>query len=459
MPEEFDDLLQAELNAQTNSPLHLYRIQIDSDPNNDLFLTDWMTSLSHLGQTYTAFPIVRSNISQNSEGRLDALQLSVSNANRAIQYFVEQNNALRGKRVTIRRTTLTQINNPTGYLEAVYYVDSVSCNDRVVTFNLSNRLDVLQVRLPKRLYLRDLCPWTFKGMGCWRQSGSSFVQPTGWSDTGSLYSPEVSAGYWGTSAHAPINNGTFTYNGKAVYQLEPEGTSRQDTLTKLLVGTAVEGTDVTLTLYDARDEITFQHGTGEDCLNLTGNSDYTIDSKNKYLKLRRVGNQWVELTRGNVSARSSAYAIFKPTRIYGVDMATGWCKLQIKCDAPAAITSATLILSSSGSSSSEALSLALNPATISPAYQIFTYNLADFNQIGGGLNFSNGINYCELAMNFNATWQAGWPAIVNWYWKTLQLGPVASTGCDKRLDTCRLHNNQARYGGFPNVPEWRNTRV
>lgn len=175
---ETDSSFIEQKNAKTNLPVWLYRVEILGD--DDLYFAEYdedipfweLNSSVYTTRTYLAFPIRHSGISENTEGQIDQLTLSIGNVSREIQDFIEEHAGLRGNKVTIwkvYRENCADGSSPsqTAYVQAVYYIDSVVCNERQVDFTLSSKLDVDRVSIPLRIVTRDYCPWVYKGYGCW----------------------------------------------------------------------------------------------------------------------------------------------------------------------------------------------------------------------------------------------------------------------------------------------------
>jgi len=167
-------------NAETNAPIWLYRVNISDTPEvtgeDDLFLAEWSEDIeffkdTNTAQTYTAFPMRHRGISQNAEGQIDTLEVAVANVNRIFQFYLEERDGLRDRKVTIRQVFLSQLADSTAYIEDVFHIDSVSADQQVAVFNLLPRFNLLDIHLPKRRFLRDGCAWRYKGEGCWESDG------------------------------------------------------------------------------------------------------------------------------------------------------------------------------------------------------------------------------------------------------------------------------------------------
>ncbi|NQU44507.1 hypothetical protein HQ520_14545 [bacterium] len=179
-----DAFLEAK-NAATNAPIWLYRIQIDDTPANDLFLAEDAADVAYFkdtstAQTYTAFPITHGGISSNLDGEVDQLTVSVANVSLLIQAYLEQNNGLRGNKVTVRLVFRDGLADYTAYIESIFYVDSASATAESVSFVLTSKMDLLNTTLPRRTYADRRCQWHYKGLGCWLDDDAgNYSAPTG----------------------------------------------------------------------------------------------------------------------------------------------------------------------------------------------------------------------------------------------------------------------------------------
>lgn len=195
MPRETSSNFVAEKNAETNEPIWLYRIGVSDTPEvsgeSDLFYTNQPFPVEYFKtdagidtpQTYEPAPIKHSGIGANMQGTIDSVTLTLSNVTRQAEAFIEARDALRGRRVTIRQIFRDELDDPQAYVEEVYYVDSVPGSDpREAKFRLTTKMDVLNVRVPRRRYLRNYCQAIYKGAGCWLDDGDgTFSMPSGFS--------------------------------------------------------------------------------------------------------------------------------------------------------------------------------------------------------------------------------------------------------------------------------------
>jgi len=195
MPKDTDLSFVKEKNKDQNEPIWLYRVAIDDNINNDLFVAESDENINYYKdvntpQIYTAIPIQHDNITENTKGQIDTVNISWGNASSEIIAFVENYNGLRGCKVTSRqvfRKHLADSEEPNynAYLEYIFYIDSCIINNQDVTFSLTSGLDVLETQLPKFTYSRDRCQFPYKGYGCWLidenifKSPIGFIEPTG----------------------------------------------------------------------------------------------------------------------------------------------------------------------------------------------------------------------------------------------------------------------------------------
>lgn len=187
-------------NAETNKPIRLYRINISDTPEvtgeDDLYLAEYDADVNYFkdtstAQTYTVFPLHAKGIDENATGHLSGLNISIANASREIQAFLELRDGLRGRKVTIRQVFADFLADSTAYIEDIYYIDSVTSNEAVVQFKLVTKLDVMELELPRRRYSRNHCQWVYKASGCWPATGSggALEEPDDWHTTGAPLVP------------------------------------------------------------------------------------------------------------------------------------------------------------------------------------------------------------------------------------------------------------------------------
>lgn len=138
---------------------------------------------------YIAAPIFESDFEQNTTGTLPTVKLTLAVAEEGIPLLTELKQKmfaikdLTGAKVTRIKTCLKfldrgnfldQITNeeidpdPSAIISKdVFYIDRKSSEStQVLQYELASILDVVGVKLPKRLVVSDRCPWTYRCEGC-----------------------------------------------------------------------------------------------------------------------------------------------------------------------------------------------------------------------------------------------------------------------------------------------------
>ena len=173
-------------------PFWLYRINISDTPEAsgeaDLFLAGQPVDIdyyrtdsgSDYAQTYQASGVKNSGFSQNLDGKIDGTKLTLSNISKEMQYYLDQRDGLRKRKVTIRLVDRTMLDDPAAYSEYVYYVDSAASNTGTISLVLKSRFDILRVKIPRRIVTKNYCSWCYKKEGCWPGDGAGGFTPPTW---------------------------------------------------------------------------------------------------------------------------------------------------------------------------------------------------------------------------------------------------------------------------------------
>lgn len=158
---------KSEKNSPNNKPIFLYTVY-DYDGATDLFFAEYDANVTFDSQLYTATPIQHDFVGENSQGEIDSIQVTISNANRVLQSYLE-NYDFRGIKVKITIVWSNQLADPTTKIEDTFYIDTYTATQEAVTFTLTSKFDLLDVQLPFGKYLRNTCRWLplgFKGTEC-----------------------------------------------------------------------------------------------------------------------------------------------------------------------------------------------------------------------------------------------------------------------------------------------------
>jgi lambda family phage minor tail protein L len=169
MPKTPSTGFKTEKNKEESSSLvHLY--EFEYEPDEWLYLCDYDQDVtfpaSSGGQLYTTFPITHDQLSENREGQVDQLQVSVANADRVIGGYVELYDGFRGNRLNIKTVFIGLLDDADAYIEDKYTIDSAIVSEGQCSFTCTSRLDVMDVQIPNRRFL-NYCAWlVFKGPEC-----------------------------------------------------------------------------------------------------------------------------------------------------------------------------------------------------------------------------------------------------------------------------------------------------
>lgn len=176
MPRNVTDIFKQEKNKRENTPIYLYTIY-DYDGSSDLHFAEYDSNVIYGGIEYQKFPITHEYISENIEGEIDSVKITVCNISRLIQAYLEQYN-FRNKKVRILMVWANQLSDPDAYIEDIYYIDSYTADQKDVAFTLKSKFDVLEVTLPARKYSRNYCGWKFKSAECGYSGGETECNKT-----------------------------------------------------------------------------------------------------------------------------------------------------------------------------------------------------------------------------------------------------------------------------------------
>jgi len=153
-------------------PIKLFEIQYaDSDAskvhwaawneNIDFFLPGTATP-----QTYTAAPLEISDMAYTKIDRNPTMSLKISNVDRSIIAYLEQNDALRGRVVVTVDVFQDLLHDSDAYIKEKYYVDGATTSKNSAQLELVPKSTIYNITIPKRVYRRNQCQWSFKSEQC-----------------------------------------------------------------------------------------------------------------------------------------------------------------------------------------------------------------------------------------------------------------------------------------------------
>lgn len=116
------------------------------------------------GREYIAFPF---DISESTEdGReIPAVTLKISNVSQAIQPYLEQSGGGVGAEVTVRIVHSDHLDNLNAEIEETFICQSCHVDANWISFSLGPG-DPATIRRPERRYLKNFCPYPYKGLEC-----------------------------------------------------------------------------------------------------------------------------------------------------------------------------------------------------------------------------------------------------------------------------------------------------
>ena len=163
---------KTEKNKQENAPIFLYEIYDYDGQGHDLPFAEYPTNITFNGIEYIAFPITFETISEQTGAAIDEIKIILANISRLIQSYLEQYD-FRGKKVRILQIFYATKDDPTAYVDYVFYIDRYDADRNNVTFYLSSKTNVRGVKIPLRTVLRNRCQWDFKSPECGYNNGVS----------------------------------------------------------------------------------------------------------------------------------------------------------------------------------------------------------------------------------------------------------------------------------------------
>ena len=156
-----DTQIKENLNSEEVQTIFLYEVEYDT--GLFLYFASWDVDVTYQGKVYQATAIKHSEISQEADGKISDLNLTVGNADRLIQFYIV-NYDLLGKYVTVKQIFPASGSN--GCISTRFKIKSVYAKKDHAVFTLSLGLDFLKLKVPSRIMMRDYCLWRFKDSNC-----------------------------------------------------------------------------------------------------------------------------------------------------------------------------------------------------------------------------------------------------------------------------------------------------
>ena len=123
---------------------------------------------------YSGLPIERGEIGTNTSGEIGELSISIPNTDRVMESIIQGRSYLRGRDIHVISGFVKHL--PTGvtykhlgtspdrhaFMKEKMFIDNVTSNEQVVTFNCKSKFNIKNIVLPKRSYYKE-CTWAIMG--------------------------------------------------------------------------------------------------------------------------------------------------------------------------------------------------------------------------------------------------------------------------------------------------------
>ena len=148
----------------------LILLEVEISPSIILRLVRNTEDIVWNGETWTAFPFEFDAPKQTSVGELPNFQIRVSNITRTVEGYLEQADGGVGASVRIMVVMSKHLDITHPEIDEEFSVQSTSYDAEWVTFTLSGAVNLFR-RVPLRRFLKNFCPYKYKGPECKAQSG------------------------------------------------------------------------------------------------------------------------------------------------------------------------------------------------------------------------------------------------------------------------------------------------
>ena len=156
------------LNASQTGTEYLYYANYNQDVYG--YQLDANGNMTSATQLYTGVPIEIDALTTETSGEISDVNISIPNANRIIESFIQTQNYLRGKEVYLltaftkhlpsggSSSHLGVTSDKNAVIKEKLFIDSTRSDDNAVTFSCKPKFTVKNVRIPGRTYARE-CHW------------------------------------------------------------------------------------------------------------------------------------------------------------------------------------------------------------------------------------------------------------------------------------------------------------
>ena len=117
------------------------------------------------GETWVAFPFELEAPRQSGSGEVPNFTVKVSNVTRTVEGYIEQAGGGVGATVRLMVVMSNHLDITTPELDEEFSVQSTSYDEQWVTFTLTGAVNLFR-RVPQRRFLKNFCPFQYKGPEC-----------------------------------------------------------------------------------------------------------------------------------------------------------------------------------------------------------------------------------------------------------------------------------------------------
>jgi len=147
----------------------MYEIDVDSTIYRFVNSTDDGSSIIFNSNTYVPIDIKTSGMGSSNNGRSNNPTFQISNVEKTLQSVVDGNNYLLGCTLTLRRTLYKYLDGQAGAdtnaifpLEVHIFNQMKTKNKNLISWALTPYVSLEKIQLPKRIFVRDYCPFTYR---------------------------------------------------------------------------------------------------------------------------------------------------------------------------------------------------------------------------------------------------------------------------------------------------------
>lgn len=159
------ELFEIDLSSITDSAVDKYYFTANLMPDN--------SKISWKGQTYEPFPIEASGFERTTKGQIPTPELTVANVLGTLASVVNNFGDLVGAKVTRRRTLFKYLDNSSSpdstqeFPDDEFYIErKIAESSTTITWQLSSKIDLEGLQLPRRIITQNYCLWKYRGAEC-----------------------------------------------------------------------------------------------------------------------------------------------------------------------------------------------------------------------------------------------------------------------------------------------------